>query len=229
MRNTMKIMILKIMILMIMMTLLWFPFYQWGQSLEPNKGVENLDFLGSTEKEVIRELNLARTDPAGYAEFIKDYKRYYVGNLIRIAGQTPIRTQEGVTAVDEAIEFLENAGSCLTLRVSKGLSRAAEDHVEDQSPSGETGHQGSDNSSPLQRMLRYGEIRGGYGENIAYGEYNARQVVMQLIIDDGVPDRGHRENIFTCDFRVVGLHCGAHHRYGTMCVMNFATSYKEKD
>jgi uncharacterized protein YkwD len=40
-----------------------------------------------------------------------------------------------------------------------------------------------------------------------------------LLIDDGVADRGHRRNIYDASARVVGIACGPHPRYGTMCVI----------
>ena len=37
------------------------------------------------------------------------------------------------------------------------------------------------------------------------GRDHALQTVMALIIDDGVPSRGHRNNIFSTDFKFVGI------------------------
>jgi uncharacterized protein YkwD len=47
-------------------------------------------------------------------------------------------------------------------------------------------------------------------------------VVMNLIIDDGVPDRGHRKNIFSRAFATAGAACGPHSRFGNVCVIDFA-------
>jgi len=196
-------------------------------SLKLNDGVEELDFLAELEKEVIIELNRARTDPAGYAEFVEDFKKHYVGKYIYLPGRNPIITREGAPAVNEAIEYLKSAQPVPPLRVSKGLSYAARDHVEDQGPTGLTGHYGSDKSSPKERIDRFGKCGAAYGENINYGNRSARQIVMQLIIDDGIMDRGHRKNIFKAQFRVVGVSYGPHHSYGRMCVMDFAGSYSE--
>jgi len=38
-------------------------------------------------------------------------------------------------------------------------------------------HRGTVNSSPLDRMLRFGKVKGAWGENIGYGDESARQVV----------------------------------------------------
>ena len=66
-------------------------------------------------------------------------------------------------------------------------------------------------------------------ENIAYGGYSARGVVIQLIVDDGVPGRQHRRNIFNPDYRFVGVACGTHTRLHDMCVMDFAARYAEQE
>ncbi len=195
--------------------------------LSPNDGVNNLYFLSDLEKGVIIELNRARLNPAGYAKKLEDFKKHYVGNYIYFAGRTQVVTEEGVSAVNEAIEFLKSTAPVPLLRVSKGLCSAAKVHAEDQGPKGLVSHEGSDNSTPDERMNRFGKWGTAFGENIEYGNFTAPEIVMQLIIDDGVPGRGHRKNIFNPLYRVVGVGSGPHHRYGQMCVMDFAGTYKE--
>jgi uncharacterized protein YkwD len=197
--------------------------------LIPNHGVPDLNFLIDLEKEVIIELNRARSNPAGYAKNLEDFKRHYVGKYIYIAGGTQVVTQEGVSAVDEAIEFLKSTAPVPLLRVSRGLWAAAKVHAADQGPRGLISHEGTDKSSPGERMNRFGTWGKAFGENIEYGNTTAREIVIQLIIDDGVPGRGHRKNIFNPLFEVVGVSVGPHHRFGHMCVMDFAGTYREEN
>jgi uncharacterized protein YkwD len=195
--------------------------------LSLNDGVHDLFFLSDLEKEVIIELNLARTNPANYAKKIEDLKGHYVGLYIYFAGRTPVVTQEGVSAVNEAIEFLTSTAPMPLLRVSRGLSNAAKVHVQDQGPLGLVSHEGTDKSTPDERMNRFGTWGKAYGENIEYGNFNADEIIMQLIIDDGTQNRSHRRNIFNPLYRVVGVSFGPHQRFGQMCVVDFAGIYKE--
>ncbi|WP_298439109.1 CAP domain-containing protein, partial [Geobacter sp.] len=66
------------------------------------------------------------------------------------------------------------------------------------------------------------------GENVSYGPDDPRTVVIQLIIDDGVPGRGHRKNIYSPAFGVAGVACAPHPVYGTACAIDFAGGFKEE-
>jgi uncharacterized protein YkwD len=107
------------------------------------------------------------------------------------------------------------------------MSRAAADHCAEQA-AGQTGHFGSDHSSPGDRINRYGTWGVSYGENISYGQHSARSIVLQLIIDDGVRSRGHRKNIFNPKFTIAGIGYGPHARYRTVCTTDFAGAYAER-
>lgn len=184
--------------------------------------------LSSLEQEVVEEMNRARQNPSHYARHLEELKSYFDKDLLKLPGKIPVRTREGVKAVEEAIAFLKQARPLGPLKISEGMSRAARDHVLDQGRSGKTGHIGQDGSKPYERMERYGSWEGLSGENIAYGDETARMIVMQLIIDDGVPNRGHRENIFNPEFHFTGVAVGAHPVYRTMCVITFAGRFVEK-
>ncbi len=185
-------------------------------------------YLTRMEKEIIEEMNLARTQPRHYAKKVRNLLQYYQAKLLKIPGKIPVRTNEGRKAVEEAIAFLEKVQPAGPLSPSYGMSLAARDHVADQSKTGQTGHVGGDGSEPFERLERYGSWEGFSGENIAYGDDSAEMFVMQLIIDDGVPSRGHRENMFNDQFHYAGVAIGEHTVYRSMCVITYATGYSDK-
>jgi uncharacterized protein YkwD len=138
-----------------------------------------------------------------------------------------LRTHEGVGAVNDAIRFLQHQKPLPALTFSDGIAAAAAEHVAEQA-GGAFGHRGSDSSDPGQRMNRHGIWSGRWGENISYGKSTARDIVIALIIDDGLRGRKHRKNIFNPEFNVAGAAVGPHARYRTVCSIDFAGGYVER-
>lgn len=170
---------------------------------------------------IVDEMNRVRDDPRGYARSLRAYRDGYDGRIVTLPGRDDrLMTQEGVAAVDEAIRFLERQAPLPPLLPGPILARAAADHARDQGSRGAMGHVGSGGSTPGIRVQR----RGGHiyvGESITYGPDNAEDAVRQLIIDDGVPTRGHRKMLFDTRWRHAGAACGPHRGYRWMCVIDF--------
>lgn len=178
-------------------------------------------------RNVLAEVNVARTAPQDYAGYLRAFRHQFEGKSFRLPGsQTLVRTNEGVAAVDEAIRFLSRQRPLPPLSWSSGLAAAAADLVAEEGRSGAVGHTGSRSGSPRERIEGHGAWRGEIGECIFYGPGSARFVVMQLIIDDGERDRGHRRSIFNRPFRLAGAACGPHPRFGGMCVIDFAAGFR---
>lgn len=184
--------------------------------------------LSPLELGMFDDVNQLRADPAAWANVLKREEAWYSGNLLYIPGESPIATREGIRAVEEAVIALESVHGALSrLTLSSGLSRAAADHVRDTGGRGLFGHKGTDGSEFNQRIERYGTWSGAVAENIVYGPLKARELMVQQIVDDGVKDRGHRLNLLNPAWRYVGIACGPHKIYGAMCVLDFASGYRE--
>jgi uncharacterized protein YkwD len=165
-------------------------------------------YLSDLEKDIILEMNLVRSDPRKYAEM------YINPNLGAYA--------------KECFEELMNSESRPVLFPKKGLSQAAKDHVADTGPKGIVDHDGTDGSTMSSRISRYGTWGIGASENISCGYNTAREIVLQLLIDDGVESRGHRRNIMNKNSRYVGVAAGLHAKYRYMCVQDFAVEYTDR-
>lgn len=187
---------------------------------------KDADYLTGIEKDVVLEMNKVRSDPKKYAElYIRPKLNYFNGKNFSEPGKITLVTQEGKKAVDDCIAALSKMKSVPLLTPELGLSLGAKDHVTDQSKTGQTGHTGSDKSTPFTRITRYGQGYTTAGENLAYGETTGRGIVTQLLIDDGVPSRGHRTNIMNKGFLQTGVAFGTHPQFRTMCAITYAAGY----
>jgi uncharacterized protein YkwD len=163
-------------------------------------------------QKVLAEVNLARTNPQGYAQLLA-------------ARMGP--GCESDPTVAEAIRFLQKAHPLPALAPCSGLQQGAQLHVNSQGPVGGRGH-GGWGDDPFTRMDRFGQRTGMAGENIYYGSRDARGIVCALIVDQGVADRGHRKNLFNRAYGQAGIAYGYHATYGSMCVIDFASGYVDR-
>ncbi|HEV2763259.1 MAG TPA: CAP domain-containing protein, partial [Pyrinomonadaceae bacterium] len=187
----------------------------------------DLDALSALEKEIIQEINFARTRPREYASLLEQLRPHFNGNTYQRPGRPGLVTQEGITALEDAIRALRSANPLAPLNVSKGMCMGAGAHVKDQGPRGLTGHKGTDGSLCEERLGRFGSFQGGVGENLSFGTETARERVMTLLIDDGFATRGHRQRLLSPDFKVAGVSCGDHSQMGTMCVITLAGGFSD--
>ncbi len=109
--------------------------------------------ISPLEREIVSEINLARTNPRKYASLLEDRKKYYDGKLFYRSEESILKTREGVKAVNEAIRFLRTANKLPHLSRSRGMSLGAKDHVRDIGPRGATSHKGRDGSSPATGLI----------------------------------------------------------------------------
>jgi uncharacterized protein YkwD len=166
----------------------------------------------SLDSDVLHELNLARTQPQAYARALQE-----VANLSRASG-----AYDDPAAYSEAVAFLMRQPALPPLGADQALEGAALAHADYQGPQGGFGHEGGGEESLSDRLHHHGAYAMMMAEDISYGYRNPREVVLQLIVDAGVPSRGHRANIFNPAFREAGVACGPHRVYGAMCVVDFA-------
>ena len=173
------------------------------------------------EADILEEVNFLRSNPSAFARELDDLRGRFDGDILLGEGDGPdFTTHEGPRAVSEAARELRRRRAVNTLMPSDLLARAAADHVRAQGASGQIGHY-SNGKGPGQRV----KARGGnvfVGEVIVYNYTSAQNAVQQLVVDDGVPDRGHRKLLFLPQYRYAGVACGSHRQWRNMCVIVLA-------
>ena len=78
-----------------------------------------------------------------------------------------------------------------------------------------------DGSSFSDRIEKYTATTGWSGENISFGTVGGEEIVLDLVVDDGVKSRGHRDNIFKKAFNYLGVGHHDHPTYGICTVFDY--------
>lgn len=158
-------------------------------------------------QEVLAAHNKLRTDPKYFVPALEDMVACFEGKRLIRPGRITLRTNEGKKAVQEAIDFLNEAEPLGALELSKALCSASQDHANDTGSTGKTGHTGSRKFLPTStkilkiyfiatkrepkgsdmssRIRRYAQWDTSVGENIHYGATpeGGHEAVLALLVD----------------------------------------------
>jgi uncharacterized protein YkwD len=178
-------------------------------------------YMSVDEREMIREINLLRSDPPAYTKYIKPYLES-AEKIFKENGRGPrnyslrfhsksngidrekIDTtwhytyEEEVKAIRGLMTDLKKLKNLSILVPDSGIYIAAKLFAEDQDRhEWKLAHRGSDGSWPWERITLHSPSMQFGNENIAGNAPHAtpRQVLIQLLIDSGIPSYGHRYNI----------------------------------
>ena len=89
-----------------------------------------------------------------------------------------------------------------------------------------TTHEGSERSSISDRLEKYCEWDGSIAENMDFGFKKAENIILNMIIDDGVKERFQRMNLFNPDFKKIGIAVGEHKIYGICAVVGYCKNVR---
>ncbi len=180
------------------------------------------------EQNVVAELNKLRTNPEVYIKILEDYLSKFNGKNVKISSKPELVTEEGKTPVIEAIEFLKTVKSMGELKISNGLMLATAEHISDLVKNDIIGHKGSAGDSPQIRAERYGMWTYDLRENISYGAKIPQEVILNLLIDDGVPSRSHRKVLLDRKLTKIGIATGVNKLWDPICVLLLAGNFYDK-
>ena len=177
---------------------------KWSETvLAEANTVKDASYLTDQEKEIIVFMNLARLDGE---LFVETYLKFYM----ELTGKDKTKN------VKSLIRDLENLEKLEPITPQKDLFNIAKDHAKSMGRSGKTGHDKfNDRYDPA--LKTYNMV----GENCYYGKGDALDIVITLLIDENVPNLGHRKNILNPGFNCVGVSVQPHKEYGENCVMSF--------
>ena len=148
----------------------------------------------SFSKQLLEEINSVRTNPSSYVEKILKYKDFFNGKVLKIPGEEAgIQTQEGAPAYEEAANFLKEATSVDPFIPSKGLTKIANEYLNN------IQNVGMDNIDSIdinEIVEKYGNFNGELNQLMEFGSKTPEQVVICLLVCDGDSSRGNRTYLF---------------------------------
>lgn len=169
-------------------------------------------FVGAKGTQIsafLNYLNDIRQHPAKYADRIQalyvaqceDYNGYPLNT------STNLLHNEDWTLFTSAISHLQVQAPVGSLRLDEGLCACAQSMADLCARMGESRVDGVPGIE--QRILQFGrytKYNGGCGENCGqHIDHDPEKWVLDYVIDEGNPNRGHRENIFNANYTKVGL------------------------
>ena len=162
------------------------------------------DYMSDNEKNTIYILNLVRTNPALFANTV--LKKYPA-----MSGNDHLLTNAYYyLSLVNTLKQLEPLG---LLYPDKTLFESAQCHAASSGIAGYAGH---------KRINRECEKKKTYnGECCDYGHNDPLEIILSLLIDEGVPSLGHR-NIFLNSYAKVGISIQPHKKYGSNAVFDFS-------
>ena len=184
----------------------------------------------SIQVSLYKELNKLRQDPRSYIPLIEAEMKTLKKNgvLKKKDSNLQIQTLEGKPAYQEAILFLEQQEPVAPLTKDIRLSYAAADLVKDIGERGVVSHQDRDGLFVSERIEKYCEWESCANEVIEVSSKNAQDILVSLLVDDGIRNRLDRRALFQYTYNYVGIACGPHLEYEIVTVIVFAGGIRQK-
>ena len=192
----------------------------------------NNSILQQIKNEVIYEANRIRKNPKAYIPILEEYLENFDDNRLKMPDKNEcIETQEGPKAFKEAIEFLKNQKPINEIEFDEEASKVAEEYAKILATSGEE-VQAEDESHIQERVEKYIDYDYAISECIDFGGSTGKEVIVNLLVDDGVKFRTHRQNLFSDKYQYYGVAVTDHPEYDYCTIIDYfgdIISYKDKE
>ena len=159
-------------------------------------------------------LNSVRAKPSSFIKTIDEYYYQWRSFVADVKGLEK--------AIAEIKQRLKSQKKLPALTFDSTLAKAAYDHALDCYNMNLLGHIGSDKSDPTTRIARYGKWA-AMAECITYGQKKTSMMLAAMLVDEGTPNRGHRESLLSNKYTSIGVAVMGHMRYDFQCVAVLAS------
>ena len=138
---------------------------------------QDYGYMTPRELQMIEQINELRADPGSYITYVEEYLE---------VGWKPPGEQE---AALELIDTLKKLGPLQQLNPSRSMYQDAKAH-----------------GKWMRRTNKFEHSTYNCYENLAAGNTYTRNVIIDLLIDNGVPSRGHRWNLLEPSLKYVACY-----------------------
>lgn len=181
----------------------------------PKSHKEIISKLNSSKfkKNIITEINRARSDPNSYLLRIQEilnaqHPKEAKNSIVNING-VHLRLYEGISVLESAIEFLKTQKKVQRIKLLSAMDSAANELLEHLiSTEGLIDSEQilyKDIYDPETRLNKHGKCFGAVDEIIDCGCFDAELLVISLIIGDGDENRLERNTLFLEEFKFAGI------------------------
>lgn len=173
------------------------------------------------EQMMVDEINLVRGNPSGYVSTVNAYVEEQKAKLERIVSGKQY-VLETIKVAQELNEQLKKTPKLSVLKVHEGVYSAAKKHALNCNRQGECNHQDAKGLWPWDRVLKEDPTLTDANECLVGGGRSAQESLLMLLIDAGIPNRGHRNVILRPEWKYVGVYQTTVGEYPSYWVLNFA-------
>ena len=153
-------------------------------------------------KSILLAINKVRADPRSFLPVLRKYKELFIEDTVTLSGFTFV-TKEGTDAVDNAIEFLQKQRPVKTLILDEQLSKCADQNLQ-KSLTTEFSFNPMVNNVAKQ-LEDFCEWSGDLAVLFETNCLTSEDLLITLIVDDGLKNRPNRLCLFSTDIEFVGI------------------------
>jgi len=179
-----------------------YPYHLWDDLvIETTNTAANSAYLSIEEKNIVWLCNLARFDGDLFSKtFVKEYIEK---NQVLYSPY-----------VKSLFSDLKKTKNVILFKPDKRIYELAKGHAIWCGKKGKIGHQKFQDRAKKSKHTKF-------SENTQYGDFIALDIMMDLLIDEGIKSLGHRKNILSPLYKHIGVAIEPHKKYKYNCVMDF--------
>ena len=166
----------------------------------------NVGYLSNEEKKIFFYLNLVRTNPKLFLEKFLSIENQNIHKSICFSSRNKCNY------INSLIDHLSNMEKLSSIQPNKEFFEYADCHAKKSGKKGYIGHS--------RKKSGCSNLPLPYGECCHYGSNFALDIVIDLLIDCGVSDLGHRKILLSEEYTMMGVSIEHHRDYNYNTVLD---------